>query len=657
MIFVKRSTRPKNFPNISKYELRRPLSPADRHRIHFEVIKIAIPALMKMFHQKCCYCETPLIDRPAVDQFKPKSLYPELAYKWNNLYISCNYCNTNKGARFPTGIVDDEEVPLLIDPCRIEPAKHLTFFSDGRVAGITLHGKTTIDVLRLNRDDLVNRRERVMREVRMLVKNRELTSARRLCSIDRPYSAAANAALKSMEASTLTSKIYRNRLSKAVEDQKIFEQERAKNDARLLLTSSRKLSGAVYYVQRVELRNIGGIQSLDLDVPFPESDGVSDSAPWLMLLGDNGFGKSTILKAIAFALAGDTVRNEIGSLATCLLPERGIGTIKIFLSSTDEPVVVVIDPKRQTLLRSHEGPQTAFLGYGPSRLLPTSDHKALKEKKFTRLRNLFDPFVPLADASDWLNTLSNVQFERVAAALHVLLDFPENVQLRREQTVRLHGFGAPCELDNLSDGFRSAIALACDIMSVLLVGDQNPEAAEAVVLIDELGNHLHPTWRIKIVTALRQTFPRVQFIASTHDPLCLRGLQDGEIVVLRRDEMHRLHALSKLPSARGMLVDQLLSSSYFGLFSTLDPATDARFARYYELLAKQVRTNKEQLELNVLRTDVNSIKMLGNSPREEALLAVIDQHLSENLHKQVAVDPKSLPKSVQTRLKRILEKR
>ena len=50
-----------------------------------------------------------------------------------------------------------------------------------------------------------------------------------------------------------------------------------------------------------------------------------------------------------------------------------------------------------------------------------------------------------------------------------------------------------------------------------------------MVLLDEIEVHLHPRWQIGIVEALRHAFPRVRFIASTHSPLCLHGLEREEI--------------------------------------------------------------------------------------------------------------------------------
>ena len=120
------------------------------------------------------------------------------------------------------------------------------------------------------------------------------------------------------------------------------------------------------------------------------------------------------------------------------------------------------------------------------------------------------------------------------------------------------------------------------------------------MLIDELGAHLHPRWRMRIVPSLRQVFPRVQFLTSTHDPLCLRGLGDGEVVVVKRDPDGEVVAVTDLPSVAGLRVDQLLTSEHFGLNSTIDPELDSLFAEYYLLKAKPHRTAADTRRLGEL---------------------------------------------------------
>ena len=131
--------------------------------------------------------------------------------------------------------------------------------------------------------------------------------------------------------------------------------------------------------------------------------------------------------------------------------------------------------------------------------------------------------------------------------------------------MRLKQYGADLTLQDLSHGYQSALGLTCDIIASLRVLHSGAlDASEAVVLIDQLGAHLHPRWRMRIVNSLRKAFKRVQFISSTHDPLCLRGLENGEVVVLRRTDRGPLFRVPDLPPVKGLRVDQLLTSEFLG---------------------------------------------------------------------------------------------
>lgn len=86
----------------------------------------------------------------------------------------------------------------------------------------------------------------------------------------------------------------------------------------------------------------------------------------------------------------------------------------------------------------------------------------------------------------------------------------------------------------LSAGYQSLIWMIFDIayrMALL-----NPALLErinettGVVLIDELDMHLHPRWQWKVIEALQKTFPNVQFIAATHSPIIISSCKDVNII-------------------------------------------------------------------------------------------------------------------------------
>ena len=95
------------------------------------------------------------------------------------------------------------------------------------------------------------------------------------------------------------------------------------------------------------------------------------------------------------------------------------------------------------------------------------------------------------------------------------------------------------ELDQLSDGQRAVLALAADLARRMAQGNphlDDPLASEAIVLIDEVELHLHPSWQQRILNDLRRTFPNAQFIVSTHSPQVLTTVQPEHIVELARED-------------------------------------------------------------------------------------------------------------------------
>ena len=113
------------------------------------------------------------------------------------------------------------------------------------------------------------------------------------------------------------------------------------------------------------------------------------------------------------------------------------------------------------------------------------------------------------------------------------------------------GHAAPWS--QLSDGYHVFIALVADIArrAVMLNqfdGVDAPGRVEGVVLIDELDLHLHPRWQRVALPRLRQAFPRLQFVVTTHSPQVLSsaenrqvrrlvdgGIQEGQVFVEGRD--------------------------------------------------------------------------------------------------------------------------
>ena len=141
-------------------------------------------ALERAQHAKCCYCEAQP-DKPYahlhIEHWRPKAYskqsrdaaelrpgYYWLAYDWDNLFLSCHFCNSsNKGNIFPLSNPNARarnhhadlaaEMPLLLKPDGMEdPRDHISFHEEIPI-GKTPKGKETVAVLGLDRTEHVVR--------------------------------------------------------------------------------------------------------------------------------------------------------------------------------------------------------------------------------------------------------------------------------------------------------------------------------------------------------------------------------------------------------------------------------------------------------------------------------------------------------------------
>ena len=142
---------------------------------------------------------------------------------------------------------------------------------------------------------------------------------------------------------------------------------------------------------------------------------------------------------------------------------------------------------------------------------------------------------------------------------------------------------------------------------------------------------------MQVVNQFRNVFPRVNFIVSTHHPLCLRGLEEGEIVSLRKNTEDELIAIQDLPNPSHLRVDQILTSPYFGLHSAVDPEIEKLFNEYYSLLAKHELTSEEENRRLELSEKIPKLKFLGDSLREELAIYAIDKLIAENHQESIVI--------------------
>ena len=91
----------------------------------------------------------------------------------------------------------------------------------------------------------------------------------------------------------------------------------------------------------------------------------------------------------------------------------------------------------------------------------------------------------------------------------------------------------PIEIDLLSDGFKSVFQILVGTMKMFFesANDEEPfYMSEGVVLIDEIDCHIHPRWQKNILPSFKELFPNCQFIVTTHSPYIISSVNDSEVI-------------------------------------------------------------------------------------------------------------------------------
>jgi predicted ATP-binding protein involved in virulence len=188
----------------------------------------------------------------------------------------------------------------------------------------------------------------------------------------------------------------------------------------------------------------------------------------------------------------------------------------------------------------------------------------------------------------------------------------------RERTLVVRFGDNRFRLDSLSDGQRAILAIVIDLTrrAVLLndhLGDAVLDEADGVVLIDEIDLHLHPTWQRQIIGSLTTSFPKVQFIVTTHSPQVIGELDPPSIISLGSN-------VDEISASKGMDSNWILKHVMGS--TEQSPETAAELDRIKDLIesgdlaaARQqttdlVSTLGPSVQLQRLRTRIDRLELL-----------------------------------------------
>lgn len=356
---------------------------------------------------------------------------------------------------------------------------------------------------------------------------------------------------------------------------------------------------------------------LRLQYPGRTGKGVSSLKNVNLVLGDNGGGKSSILRALAIAALAPALL-ESGFVPYRLVrraraDEEAIkeSLLKIEAVITDDEHFPASSRKKLELLARLEprGPRSSqdrlhldstpdspisrllgddyspaffVVGYGATRRVETGDFspgsaRRSRGLRYQRIAGLFEDQVALRPLQMWLPRLQGRDVQRFLEVVELLNRvLPANVVFEGEiddedDQYQFLFDGITTPFSSLSDGYKAFVGWVGDLLGHLCdvaPPDKRIDDIPGMVLVDEIDLHLHPEWQRSVVPSLASAFPKLQFVFTSHSPLVASTVKRENVFITDTAEDGTATVAQLQESVYGRSMEQLLLSSYFGMQTT-----------------------------------------------------------------------------------------
>jgi predicted ATPase len=393
------------------------------------------------------------------------------------------------------------------------------------------------------------------------------------------------------------------------------------------------------YISNVYLKNVRCFG--EVNIPL-KTDG--KLALWTTILGDNGTGKTTVLRSIAMGLCD---KADVSGLLQDIYGEW-ISEGK-WMSDVEKECVLRVDFTdgdangnyfiETTIIKSETGSYEItqktkpdpfpwddifVCGYGAAR-------RAFGTRDFSEyfsvdaFYTLFNYDLTLQSPELVLRRLKDpdahdghpIDFEVLLDKLASILQLSKGSVRLSKKGIEIKGpWGNFVSLGATADGYNATLAWIVDMLSWAMLYDVKmfDEDIKGIVLLDELEQHVHPSWQRRIISLLRTQFPKIQFITTTHSPLIAANASklykddlESKLFHLTFDNQQGNQISEVEEKLRDLDCDQVLSSEAFDYIFGVDPDLDTILREASVLAAKDERSKEEEVKLQMFKDKLREV--------------------------------------------------
>jgi predicted ATP-dependent endonuclease of OLD family len=337
----------------------------------------------------------------------------------------------------------------------------------------------------------------------------------------------------------------------------------------------------------LSVENYQGIKSLVLN-------NLPNDAQWIFLTGENGYGKTSVLRAIAKGLLGD---EELVSQ----IDKNTKITSGIHCFNAIYPHLV---DKGQ---RNYNNLSINIAGYGIDRFRHN-------DKNYGDAYTLFEDGGTLLSIEKLLITADEIAFEKIKTIFKRIIPNLADIkkinkngfyEIRYQEKNEQGDIFDLVKLNDLAAGYRGIITMIGDMMRRFNNYFQKSfDDVTGIVIIDEFDAHLHPKYQYELPKLLSTVFPKIQFIVSTHSPIPLLGVEPNTAVVLTVNRTKELgitvERLDDDIPFHHLLPNSLLTSPIFGfenLFPRDTPISEIASSDHWKDVEESINLQKELEQL------------------------------------------------------------